>query len=90
MPGADHEVEFGNPSGQVDNISIFNLKAFDNVGGGRGAVLTPQWSAGGLAGAVLGSGATTGYTQQYTRARLVGPGLSSVSYTHLDVYKRQR
>jgi hypothetical protein len=77
VPGADHEVEFGNPSGQVDNISIFNLKAFDNVGGGRGAVLTPQWSAGGLAGAVLGSGATTGYTQQYTRARLVGPGLSS-------------
>jgi hypothetical protein len=79
--GADHEVEFGNldanSMGQAHNISIFNLKAFDNVGVGRGAVLTPEWNGGVLAGAVVASGGLSGYSQQYTRARVVGPDLSS-------------
>jgi hypothetical protein len=81
VPGADHEVEFGNldanSMGQAHNISIYNLKAFDNVGVGRGAILTPEWSAGGLAGVIVGSGGLGWYTQQYARARVVGPGLSS-------------
>jgi hypothetical protein len=81
MVGADHEVEFGNldanSMGQAHNISIYNLKAFDNVGVGNGAILTPEWRAGALVGVVVGSGGLSGYTQQYTRARVVGPGLSS-------------
>jgi hypothetical protein len=83
VPGADHELEVGNldanSMGEVRNISIMNLKAFDNVGGGKGAILTPQWSAGRLAAVVLGSGGAKMYSQQYTRAQLVGPGLSSCS-----------
>jgi hypothetical protein len=79
--GADHEVEFGNLDansiGRVHNISIYNLKAFDNVGSGRGAILTPEWSGGALAGVMVGSGGLSGYSQQYTRARVVGPDLPS-------------
>jgi hypothetical protein len=79
--GSDHEVEFGNldanSMGQAHNISIFNLKAFDNVGVGRGAILTPEWSGGALAGAIVSSGGLSGYSQQYTRARVVGPDLLS-------------
>jgi hypothetical protein len=81
--GADHEVEFGNldaeSMGRVHNISIFNLKAFDNVGVGRGAILTPEWSGVALAGVIVTSGGLSGYTQQYTRAQVVGPDLSSCS-----------
>jgi hypothetical protein len=79
--GADHEVEFGNldanSMGRVHNISIYNLKAFDNVGVGRGAMLTPEWSGGTLAGVIVASGGLSGYSQQYTRARVVGPDLAS-------------
>jgi hypothetical protein len=80
-PGADHEVEFGNldPSsmGRTRSLYIMNLKAFDNVGSGGGAILTPVWSGGGLASVTVNSGGTKMYTQRYVRAQLVGPGLSS-------------
>jgi hypothetical protein len=80
-PEADHEVEFGNldanSMGRAHNLSIMNLKAFDNVGSGGGAILTPVWSAGLLAGVTVTGGGTKMYTQQYIRARVVGPGVSS-------------
>lgn len=80
-PEADHEVEFGNLDansvGRAHNLSIMNLKAFDNVGSGGGAILTPVWSAGGLAGVTVTTGGTKMYTQQYIRARVVGPDVSS-------------
>jgi hypothetical protein len=81
VPGADHEVEFGNldaeSTGRVHNLSIMNLKAFDNVGSGKGAVLTPQWNAGRLAAVAISNGGTKKYTQEYVRAQVVGPDLSS-------------
>jgi hypothetical protein len=80
-PGADHEVELGNLAlgsiGRVSDVAIYNLKAFDNVGTGRGAILTPLWTAGRLTGVSIVNGGAAHYTQQYTRARLVGPDLSS-------------
>jgi hypothetical protein len=81
VPGADHEIEFGNLDansiGRVHSLSIMNLKAFDNVGSGKGAILTPEWSAGRLAGVTISSGGSKMYTQEYVRAQIVGPGLSS-------------
>lgn len=78
-PGADHELEFGSLDGmgQVHGLSIMNLKAFDNVGSGKGAILTPIWTGGKLTGLTVSSGGTKMYTQQYIRARVVGLGLSS-------------
>ncbi len=81
IPGADHEVEFGDQdgraAGQDYNVLIYNLKAFDTVGAGKGALLTPLWNGSALVGATLVNGGTKQYTQQYTRAQVIGPDLAS-------------
>ena len=83
LPNADHEIEFGNanaPVAGVDTLlTIYNLKAFDNVGVGKGALLTPVWNGSALAGATLVSGGSKQYTGQYARMQIIGPGLSSCS-----------
>jgi hypothetical protein len=80
-PGADHEVEFGNSDanniGRVYAAAIYNLKAYDGTGVGKGANLTPVWSGGALTGVTVVSGGTKMYTKQYIRATVVGPDLSS-------------
>lgn len=80
-PGADHEMEFGNSdansAGLVSNVYLYNLKAFGSIGSGKGAVLTPVWTNGALTAATVANAGTKSYSQQYTRAQIVGPGLSS-------------
>lgn len=79
QPGADHELEFGNAKapvlGQDSNLTLYNIKAFDGVGAGKGALLTPQWNKGALVGVVVGNKGTKAYTSNYSRARIIGPGL---------------
>lgn len=81
--GADHEAEFGNRDansvGWMDNIYIYNLKTFDTIGGGKGAVLTPKWAGGSLAAVVLTNAGTKRYTQQLTHAQLIGPDVATCS-----------
>jgi hypothetical protein len=80
-PGADHELEFGNldpgSAGLMYNINVFNLRTFDTVGVGKAAIITPVWANGKLTSATVVSGGTKFYTQQYTRAQVVGPDLST-------------
>ena len=80
---ADHELEFGNQDannfGWMDNIYIYDLKTFDSVIGGGGAVLTPVWDLGTLRSVAVSSGGTTPYTSQYTRAQLTGADISTCS-----------
>jgi hypothetical protein len=42
-------------------------------------LLTPTWSGKALTGVSVVSGGTKKYTQQYTRGKIIGPGLSSCS-----------
>jgi hypothetical protein len=83
IAGADHELEFGNRDansvGWMDNIYIYDLKTFDSVIGGTGAVLTPVWSGSALASVTVTSSGASRYTAQYTRAQLFGPGLVKCS-----------
>ncbi len=80
-PGSDHELEFGNAdpnnAGQIYGASLYNLKTFDSVGSGRGAVLTPVWSGTSLTGVTVVNAGTKKYTRQYVRASIVGPDLAS-------------
>jgi hypothetical protein len=83
MPGADHELDFGNRDanfvGWMDNVYIYNLRTFDTVGVGKGAILTPVWTGGALAGVTVTNPGTKKYTQQYTRAQIIGPDLATCS-----------
>jgi hypothetical protein len=83
LPNADHEIQFGNPNATVAGVdtllTLYNIKAFDNVGSGKGALLTPLWSGTSLAGATVVSGGSKEYTGQYARATIIGSGLSSCS-----------
>lgn len=80
--GADHELEFGNRDpnsvGWLDNMYIYDLRTFDSVVGGRGAVLVPVWASGTLAAVAISSGGTSAYTQ-YARAQLVGADVTTCS-----------
>ncbi len=80
-PGADHEMEVGNhdanSAGLMHNINFFNMKTFDSVGVGKGAVLTPVWNNGSLTGVTVSNPGTKKYTQQYVRGQIVGPDLST-------------
>jgi len=80
-PRSDHEVEFGNldATGKDYGLAIYNLKAYDSVGVGKGALLTPTWSGTALTGVSVVSGGTKKYTQQYTRGQIIGPGIASCS-----------
>lgn len=82
-PGADHELEFGNRDangvGWMDNIYIYNLKTYDSVGVGKGAILTPVWNGGVLSGVTVVNQGTKKYTQQYTRTQLIGPDVATCS-----------
>jgi hypothetical protein len=83
VAGADHELEFGNRDpnsvGWMDNIYIYDLKTFDSVIGGRGAVLTPVWSSGALTAVTVLNGGTSPYTAKYSRAQLTGADISTCS-----------
>jgi hypothetical protein len=80
---ADHELEFGNHDannfGWMDNIYIYNMKTFDSVIGGGGAVLTPVWGLGALRSVAVSNGGTSAYTSLYARAQLTGADISSCS-----------
>jgi hypothetical protein len=76
-PNADHELEFGNSSGPMTKINVYHLVTFDTVGVGKGALLTPTWTNGKLTQVQLGNGGSKKYTQQYTRAQLIGPDLAT-------------
>jgi hypothetical protein len=80
---ADHELEFGNHDannfGWMDNIYIYNMKTFDSVIGGGGAVLTPVWGLGALRSVAVSNGGTSPYTSRYARAQLAGSDISSCS-----------
>lgn len=82
IAGADHELDFGNRDanflGWMDNIYIYNLRTFDTVGVGKGAVLTPVWTLGQLAGVTVTNAGTKAYSK-YVRAQLIGPDLSTCS-----------
>lgn len=82
-PEADHEMEFGNAAeateGQDSSLRLYNLKAFDSVGAGKGAVLTPMWQNGSLAGVTLVNEGTKAYSHQFSRVQVVGPGLVTCS-----------
>jgi hypothetical protein len=79
--GADHELEFGdrdaNLVGWMDNIYIYDLKTFDSVAAGAGAIATPLWSGNSLSGVQLVNGGTAAYTTQYTRMQVFGPDLAT-------------
>jgi hypothetical protein len=79
---ADHELEFGNRDpnnfGWMDNIYVYDLKTFDSVTVGSGAVLTPLWASGALSALSVSSRGTNPYSQ-YVRAVLTGPDLSTCS-----------
>lgn len=81
--GADHELEFGNQDpnnfGWMDNIYIYDLKTFDSVTGGGGAVLTPVSDLGALSSVAVSSGGTSPYTSQYARAQLTGADIPTCS-----------
>jgi hypothetical protein len=81
--GADHELEFGNQDannfGWMDNIYIYDLKTFDSVTGGSGAVLTPVWNSGALSSVAVSSGGTSPYTSQFARAQMTGADISTCS-----------
>jgi hypothetical protein len=83
VASADHELEFGNRDpnsvGWMDNIYIYNLKTFDSVIGGSGAVLTPLWTSGTLRAVTVSNGGTSPYTAQYARAQLTGADISTCS-----------
>jgi hypothetical protein len=83
VAGADHELEFGNRDpnsvGWMDNIYIYDLKTFDSVIGGSGAVLTPVWASGALRAVIVSNGGTTPYNAQYARAQLTGADISTCS-----------
>ena len=81
--GADHELEFGNRDansvGWMDNIYIYGLTTFDSIVGGKGAVLSPVFTAGALTSVtVLNKGAQK-YTATFARAQIVGPDLYTCS-----------
>lgn len=82
-PGADHELELGNQdansAGLMYNINLYNLKTFDFVGVGKGAVLIPTWNGGNLTGVTVSNPGTKKYSQQYTRVQIVGPDSSTCS-----------
>jgi hypothetical protein len=83
MANADHELEFGNHDanlvGWMPEIYVYDLKTFDSVVGGKGAVLTPVWGGGTLASVTVANGGTNAYSSQYTRAQLIGPDLATCS-----------
>jgi hypothetical protein len=83
VASADHELEFGNRDpnsvGWMDNIYIYDLKTFDSVIRGSGAVLTPVWASGALRGVTVVNGGTGPYTGQYARAQLTGADISTCS-----------
>jgi hypothetical protein len=83
VASADHELEFGNRDpdsvGWMDNIYIYDLKTFDSVIGGSGAVLTPIWASGTLSGVTVSNAGTSPYTAQYARAQLTGADISTCS-----------
>jgi hypothetical protein len=83
VASADHELEFGNRDpnsvGWMDNIYIYDLKTFDSVIGGSGAVLTPVWASGALRAVTVSNGGTSPYTAQYARAQLTGADISTCS-----------
>jgi hypothetical protein len=83
VANGDHELEFGNRDansvGWMDNIYLYDLKTFDSVIAGRGAVLTPVWASGVLKAVTVSNGGTSPYTTQYTRAQLTGADLSTCS-----------
>jgi len=78
----DHEAEFGNHDansvGWMDNIYLYDLKTFDSSATGSGAVLTPVWSGGALAGALTVNPGSSAYSS-YARAQIVGPDLYTCS-----------
>ncbi len=82
-PGADHEIEFGSVQygniGEDYGLTVYNLKALDDVGVGKGAEVTPLWNGALLSGGTVVSGGSKAYTQQYTRVQLIGPDLATCS-----------
>jgi hypothetical protein len=83
VANADHELEFGNRDansvGWMDNIYIYDLKTFDSVTPGGGAVLNPVWTSGTLSAVTVSNGGIRPYTAQYARAQLVGADISTCS-----------
>jgi hypothetical protein len=83
VPGADHEMEFGavvaGNAGQDAGLNLYNLKAFDTVGTGKGALITPVWNGTALTSGTLVSGGTKAYTQQYARVQIIGANVSTCS-----------
>jgi hypothetical protein len=83
VASADHELEFGNRDpnsvGWMDNIYIYDLKTFDSVTPGSGAVLNPVWTLDSLSGVTVSNGGTRPYTARYARAQLVGADISTCS-----------
>jgi hypothetical protein len=83
VANGDHELEFGNRDansvGWMDNIYIYDLKTFDSVPGGSGAVLAPVWKLGSLNAVMVDSGGTTPYTSQYARAEVTGADIATCS-----------
>jgi hypothetical protein len=79
---SDHELEFGNRDansvGWMDNIYIYDLKTFDSVIGGAGAILSPVWNGESLSAVQVLNQGTKTYSQ-YARAQLIGPDLYSCS-----------
>ena len=79
--GGDHQWEFGNRDanniGWADNIYAYGIHTYDYVGGGKGGILAPQWTAGSLTGLTVLNGGTKSYSTQYTRATLIGPDVAS-------------
>ncbi len=83
VANADHVLEFGNRDansvGWMDNIYAYDLKTFDSVVGGLGAVLKPVWGGSVLTGVTVVSGGSRGYTSQYVRAQIIGSDLVTCS-----------
>ena len=83
VANGDHELEFGNRDansvGWMDNIYIYDLKTFDSVPGGSGAVLAPVWKLSSLNAVMVDNGGTIPYTSEYARAEVTGADIATWS-----------